>query len=92
MKERQLKLTSAAGLPPRLTHSRLMTLSSCVLISAPWRMTGGSGLTVTVSVAYLDLTGATPGAAPTWHWNLDIRGETDTDLKMTFLTSRHPRA
>lgn len=34
------------------------------------RMIGGSGFTVTVSVAYLDLTGAMPGAAPTWHWNL----------------------
>ena len=49
-------------------------------------MTGGSGLTVTVSVAYLDLTGATPGAAPTWHWNLqtsrsrrcNIGAKTDT--------------
>ena len=59
-------------MPPRLTHSRLMTLSSWVLMApGPCRMTGGSGLTVTVSLAYRDLTGATPGAAPTWHWNLE---------------------
>ncbi len=31
-------------------------------------MTGSSGGTRTVRTAYLDLMGATPGAAPTWHW------------------------
>ena len=88
-----LRLTSAAGLPPLLTHSRMMTLSSWVLISAPWRITGGSGLTVTVSVAYLDLTGATPGAAPTWHWNLETTKMMMTlMIMMTILTSRHPPA
>lgn len=30
-------------------------------------MTGGSGGTRTVTVAYRDLIGATPSAAPTWH-------------------------
>ena len=51
-----------------------MTLSSWVLMApGPCKMTGGSGLTVTVSLAYRDRTGATPGAAPTWHWNLKTR-------------------
>ena len=82
-------LTSAAGLPPGLTQWRVVSMSSVTSRMSPSSMNGSSGGTYTVSWALLDLMGATPSAAPTWHWNMASSSSSTGEIRSVQSSANH---